>query len=376
LISQSKLNNLEKQQQKHSHESCGEECGGERDYLLDYPLGQRRVLRALEVLQEKRAELEAQFRAEVVELEKKYLAKYQPLYADRASLVAGEREPLPEEYAGLPESQVAEVDASGAELVSASGLPGFWLTVLRNHPDVSQLVCDNDAPALGALKDIQVHYLAGNPGFRLDFLFGPNDFFSNAVLSKEYHLENPTSVEYDQLVYDHAVGTPIAWKEGKNLCFRTVTKTQRQKNGKGTRVVRRQEPCESFFHFFSPPTMGGPDDDDDEDARDPDELEEQLQLDYDLGDIIKSQVVPMAADWFTGKALEYADYDEEEDYDYSDEEDEEDSEEEDDDESDDSDESEDESEDEGPRAKNTRRPQKGPASSTPAGPNQEQCKQQ
>lgn len=364
LFEQSKMENIEK---PHEH---GSDCDHDhdREYLLDYPMGQRKCIAALEKLQEDRLKVEAEFRAEVQELERKYLAKFAPIHLDRAAIVNGERQPKPEEYGQIPEDVVTEVDDKGepCKTEESTGIPEFWLTILKNHPALGNLVFEDDEKALKALKDIRVNYLESGPGFRLDFHFESNEYFTNQVLSKEYHLVNPTTAGHSEMVYDHATGTEISWKDGKNLCFKTVTKTQRQKNGSGTRIVKRQEPAESFFHFFSPPDVP----EDDESDADIEELEEELEADYEAGDIIKSDIVPNAVDWFTGKAMEYADY-----YDEEEGEGEYDSEED----SDEDDESgsEDDSDDSASEA--PRRPRNRAAGKGPAAPSQDQaqnCKQQ
>ena len=90
-------------------------------------------------------------------------------------------------------------------------------------------------------------------------------------------------------------------------------------------------PTESFFNFFSPPKA--PSGEDDDAASD---VEERLELDYQLGEDIKEKLIPRAIDWFTGEALQFEEI--EDDLDEGDFEDE------DDDEEDDSDEDKDEDE--------------------------------
>lgn len=331
---------------------------------MEYPLSQRRFVAALENLDAKRLQIEADFRAEVLELEKKYASKYMPIFADRARLIKGEREPLTEEIGELPQDAVQEVDGDDQPVVISAdekGLPGFWLGALKNHPALAEMVCQGDEQALNALEDIRAGFLENGPGFRLEFFFAENPYFSNRVLTKEYYLASPTCPTGEDYVYDHAVGTDIDWKEGKNLCFKTVTKTQRQKNGKGTRIVKREEPQESFFHFFSPPSMPS-DDEDSADEEDIEELEQELEADYEMGDLIKSELVPNAIHWFTGRALEFGDYD-----DYFD------------DEGDDQEYSEEDSEDEedsGEDSDDSIHETKGRTKRAPADPNQQQCKQQ
>ena len=97
---------------------------------------------------------------------------------------------------------------------------------------------------------------------------------------------------------------------------------------KQTRVVKITVPTESFFNFFSPPQP--PTDDDDTVATD---IEERLELDYQLGEDIKEKLIPRAIDWFTGEALQFEElgddmepdeFDDDEDEDDEDEDDEDD----------------------------------------------------
>lgn len=64
-------------------------------------------------------------------------------------------------------------------------------------------------------------------------------------------------------------------------------------------MVKKTVPTESFFNFFDPPKP--PQDDDDASS----DIEERLELDYQLGEDIKEKLIPRAIDWFTGEALQY-----------------------------------------------------------------------
>ena len=80
-------------------------------------------------------------------------------------------------------------------------------------------------------------------------------------------------------------------------------------------------PTDSFFNFFTPPSV--PKDDEDEEA--PEDIEERLELDYQLGEDIKEKLIPRAIDWFTGEALQFEELDDDlEEGDFEDEDDEED----------------------------------------------------
>ena len=59
------------------------------------------------------------------------------------------------------------------------------------------------------------------------------------------------------------------------------------------------------------------------------DIEERLELDYQLGEDIKEKLIPRAIDWFTGEALQFEELDDEDEEDMEDEDDEEDDEEDD-----------------------------------------------
>lgn len=88
---------------------------------------------------------------------------------------------------------------------------------------------------------------------------------------------------------------------------------------KQTRVVKKTVPTESFFNFFAPPAAP----EEEEDAAS--DIEERLELDYQLGEDIKEKLIPRAIDWFTGEALQFEELEEDLDEgDFEDEDDEDD----------------------------------------------------
>lgn len=82
-------------------------------------------------------------------------------------------------------------------------------------------------------------------------------------------------------------------------------------------------PTESFFNFFSPPKAPTEDEDEEEEDDASSDIEERLELDYQLGEDIKEKLIPRAVDWFTGEALAFEELDEDdlEGADFDDEED-------------------------------------------------------
>ncbi|KAG0100547.1 hypothetical protein BGZ93_010870 [Podila epicladia] len=299
----------------------------------------RRRVNGLKSLQNKHAVLEAEFQNEILALEKKYLALYTPLYEKRADFVSGKTEPTDAEVEdGVSEDEEEdeeeddEEDDKDAEKVE--GIPEFWLTALKSHPQFADIITEKDEEALKHLVDIRMAYF-DKPGFRLEFEFSPNEFFTNTLLTKTYYYQDEPGYGGD-FVYDHAEGTKIEWKEGKDMSVTVETKKQRHKGTNKTRVVKKTVPAETFFSFFTPPVA--PEDEDD-DVEEDEDIDEKLEADYGLGEELKDSIIPRAVDWFTGKALQYQDggdqYDD--DFEYDDEDDEEDDDEDDEDDDDDED---------------------------------------
>lgn len=113
-----------------------------------------------------------------------------------------------------------------------AGVPEFWLTALRNHIGLSEIITERDEEALKHLLDIRISYLGKeeeNPGFKLTFVFSPNDFFENNVLEKTYLYQEELAYSGD-FAYDRALGTDIRWKGDKDLTKEFEIKKQRNKS--------------------------------------------------------------------------------------------------------------------------------------------------
>lgn len=302
--------------------------GRSSGYIESLPAPVRRRVAGLKGVQKDHAKLEAQFQEEVLELEKKYFAKYTPLYQKRAKIINGAAEPSEEEVkAGEQDDEQEDAqegskpeegeDAKGGEKMA--GIPEFWLSAMKNQISLAELITENDEPALKHLTDVRMEYLE-KPGFRLIFEFADNEFFSNKTITKTYFYQEESSYG-GEFIYDHAEGDKIEWKAGKDLTVKVESKKQRNKNTKQTRVIKKTVPTDSFFNFFNPPKA--PEGEDDDASSD---IEERLELDYQLGEDIKEKLIPRAIDWFTGEALQFEGIEDEENAegDFEDEDDEED----------------------------------------------------
>lgn len=310
--------------------------GQSSGYLESLPQKVQDRIAVLKKIQDKKTELDKEYKKELSALEKKYREKFEPLYDQRTAIVSGSVEPTEQEVAEAKAAQKAKEEAETKEgekkeekpaaekkegdkkEEDVKGVPEFWLTTLKHHDEFGEFITEQDEPALKFLKDIRSRRLDetnNSASFVLEFFFESNPFFENDVLTKTYHL-----IEKDvgPTMFDRVESTEIKWKAGKNLTIKKVTKNQGgKKGGKGkkgpVRTVTVEEPCESFFNFFNPDAFMGDEDMEEE------EMEAVLEDDYEMGLTLKEEIIPNAVLWFTGEqASEYGgfgfdEYDEEDD---------------------------------------------------------------
>ncbi len=208
--------------------------GRSSGYVESLPAPVRRRVDGLKGVQKEHSKLEAEFQEEVLELEKKYFAKFTPLYEKRAQIVNGKAEPTEQEIeAGKAddedEEEEAEKPAESTDASSADmkGIPEFWLSAMKNS-SLAETITDRDEEALKFLTDIRMEYL-DRPGFRLIFEFADNEFFSNKTITKTYFYQEENGYGGD-FIYDHAEGDKIDWKAGKDLTVKVESKKQRNKS--------------------------------------------------------------------------------------------------------------------------------------------------
>ena len=210
--------------------------GRSSGYVESLPAPVRRRVAGLKGVQKEHAKLESEFQEEVLQLEKKYFAKYTPLYEKRAKIVNGASEPTENEVKAGEQDEEGE-DDEGSKVETAeggqaaediAGIPEFWLSAMKNQVSLAELITDRDEPALKLLTDIRMEYL-DKPGFRLIFEFTENDFFSNKTITKTYFYQEESGYG-GEFIYDHAQGDKIDWKAGKDLTVRVESKKQRNKS--------------------------------------------------------------------------------------------------------------------------------------------------
>jgi len=213
--------------------------GRSSGYIESLPTEVKRRVAGLKGIQKDHSKLEAEFQEEVLQLEKKYFAKFTPLYQKRSEIINGSTEPTEEEVAAgeeddEPETDNEDEDAAPKEEKSAepaakvSGIPEFWLSAMKNQVSLAEMITDRDEEALKSLTDIRMEYL-DKPGFRLIFEFAENAYFTNKIVTKTYFYQNESGYGGD-FIYDHAEGDKIDWKPSQDLTVRVEQKKQRNKS--------------------------------------------------------------------------------------------------------------------------------------------------
>ncbi|KHG02484.1 Nap1l1 [Gossypium arboreum] len=213
-------------------------------------------------------ELEAKFFEERAALEAKYQKLYQPLYAKRYDIVNGVGE-------ANGTTDEAAMDQGEDKAAEEKGVPDFWLNAMKNNEVLSEEITERDEGALKYLRDIKWYRIEEPKGFKLEFYFDTNPYFKNTVLTKTYHM-----IDEDEPILEKAIGTEIEWYPGKCLTQKLLKKKPK-KGSKNAKQITKTEDCESFFNFFNPPQV--PDDDEDVDEDAAEELQNQMEQDYDIG---------------------------------------------------------------------------------------------
>ncbi|KAH8273492.1 hypothetical protein KR018_008225, partial [Drosophila ironensis] len=255
-----------------------------------------------------------EFFREVYELERRFYGRSCALYDKRRDIVDGQFEPPPQPAkfpgpSGAESEIIAQLEASEEwrQLVSqlptlpadAKGVPNFWLTVFRNVPQLAELVQEHDEPLLECLQDVRLTY--EQDSYTVLFQFRPNNYLHNSslLLSKRYFLQHAADPEYPFVFEGPEIvrceGCHIHWRDGANLTLRTVQSRRRGRNRSVPKVV----PRESFFRFFAPPQ-----------ALDLSLTDEKTKLilgnDFEVGFLLRTQIVPKAVLLYTGDLVDNA----------------------------------------------------------------------
>jgi hypothetical protein len=211
----------------------------------------RKRIHALKVLQKETINLDAEFHQSVYELERKLQGKHDEIFKKRYDIVNGLHEPNDNECQLSAEELEKLVPTEGEEV--ESGIPNFWLTVLKKVAEIRSMIKDHDEPVLKHLIDVRAFSnTSPNLSFQLEFHFAPNEFIQNSVLTKTYLMkcepdeDDPFSFEGPEIY--KSIGCEIMWNAGKNVIEKAASKNNRES---ATRLFK----TDSFFNFFNPPEL-------------------------------------------------------------------------------------------------------------------------
>ncbi|KFG34368.1 hypothetical protein TGP89_244105, partial [Toxoplasma gondii p89] len=241
----------------------------ENEILSSLSPEQRRAVEDLQALQAKHDELERAYDRELVALKMKYEKLYAPLYAQRKERLLQKDSANPSAQAGTP------------------AVPAFWMNCLKQNSTLAELVEEHDAPILEHLENISCEYFTPEEqtDFRLVFDFSPNEFFTPNRLVKEYHLTVSSGRHGAELTSTKS--TPIAWKEGKDVTKKVVTRKQRNRKTRQTRTVEEVVDNESFFNFFTDHEIPSEEKIETMSDKQIGELQMIVEADYDIGVTIR-----------------------------------------------------------------------------------------
>jgi template-activating factor I len=86
-------------------------------------------------------------------------------------------------------------------------IPKFWLTCFLNHPQISTVITEKDEQILSHVVKLDVQEFDDiKSGYRISLHFEKNSFFTNEVLTKEYHLGEGGEPSFTT--------TPVSWNPG------------------------------------------------------------------------------------------------------------------------------------------------------------------
>ena len=264
--------------------------------------------KALKVLTDRLHELDEEEDRAYRVIERKYELLYQKVYAKRSALVKGDVQPDQAVCDKFEEMKTKLMD-DGYEALevpmcdvkdiqnTTKGVSSFWLRAFLAHTSLSLEVSEKDRQILAYLEDIKLELHDEGYGYTLTFCFEANSYFSGTALKKTFVMTKPNTVE-------KCIGSNIEWQAG---CDPTKEKKKKKvkQNGK-QKTVTTTVKCDSFFNFFetvdleaaeaTKKAQGGSDSEDDEENK----IGEQMDHDFDMGNDIKDDIIPLALEYYLG----------------------------------------------------------------------------
>eukprot|EP00917_Polyrhabdina_sp_WS-2016_P027810 GHVP01059383.1.p1 GENE.GHVP01059383.1~~GHVP01059383.1.p1 ORF type:complete len:292 (+),score=65.11 GHVP01059383.1:26-877(+) len=178
-------------------------------------------------------------------------------------------------------------------------VPNFWLIALQHYSIINGMIELHDEPILKYLADIRFSWIDENEqtGFRVDFHFVENPYFTNVLLSKTYEMERD---EEGDCVLVRTIGTTINWTEGKDVTKKIVTRKQKHKKTNKTRTFQDEVESDSFFNLFKSNDVPPPHKLEEMRGEDVDALELLVEAELEIGCGLRDKIIPHAEGWYLG----------------------------------------------------------------------------
>nr|XP_022297538.1 protein SET-like [Crassostrea virginica] len=174
----------------------------EGDQSQDFDSATQKALEDIDACQNEIDALNEQASEEILKVEQKYNKLRKPHYEKRNEMI--------------------------------KNISNFWITAFMNHPQISAILDEEEEECLHYLTTVNVEEFDDiKSGYRISFTFSKNPYFSNEVVSKEFHLANTGDPESNS--------TEIKWKDGMDLTKRAQQQASRK---------RRRGNGRTFFTWF------------------------------------------------------------------------------------------------------------------------------
>ena len=177
------------------------------------------------------------YRKDFISLRNKYELKYFDIYSQIKDIIFSETE-IPE----ISKEDYETYNINDEDSKKNKEIPFFWRTVIQN---CKCYICnEKDVPILDNLIDIIIIPLENKIDFQVNYIFKPNDYMENTILTKKYFY----NILNEKLI--NVEGSEIIWKdEDKNPTIKTTVKIIKKKKTKEKQIITKE--IESFFDIFS-----------------------------------------------------------------------------------------------------------------------------
>jgi len=129
-------------------------------------------------------------------------------------------------------------------------IPDFWVLAFTNHPQLSSLIDEDEEEVFHYMTKLEVEEFEDiKSGYRINFHFGENPYFTNQILTKEFHLGSSGDPS--------SSATAVDWKSEQELGQKWLARAQQ--NGaaaanpadKNSRKRPHDDLSRTFFGWFS-----------------------------------------------------------------------------------------------------------------------------